>query len=132
VPDPVVWKGHILKLPLGLLFEDERHGMVMRALWMESFLRPRVRGIDMTAAAISVTLPAEAGLACSVEPWFLRDTDRRFYNNPHRRARSMPGSHSQLESDNRGKTALLTPARSGLEVASDLRIGPSPAARPSG
>jgi hypothetical protein len=78
-PPAFVWSGHRLKLPLGLLFEDENHGFVMRALWMESFLRPGVRGIDMTAAALAVTLPAGAGLACSVEPWFLRDTDRRLY-----------------------------------------------------
>jgi hypothetical protein len=85
IPSLIVWKDHALKLPLGLLFEDER-GMVMRTLWMESYLRPRVRGIDMTAVALSVVLPAGAGIACSIEPWFLRDTDRRFYASTDLRA----------------------------------------------
>ncbi|HJP88807.1 MAG TPA: hypothetical protein VJ850_07240 [Candidatus Limnocylindrales bacterium] len=79
VPDLVIWKGHRLKLPLGLLFEDDKHGFVMRVLWVEKYLRPGVRGIDLTAGALAVSIPAEVGLACAVEPWFLRDSDRRFY-----------------------------------------------------
>lgn len=79
------WRGHSLRLPLGLLFED--HGArSMRLVAIENYLRFGRKGITMIAAASLAAAESEVGPLERCEIWHLRDSRISSYRTGDLRA----------------------------------------------
>lgn len=70
--EPVPWRGHVLRLPLGLLFADAA-GRSMRLLAIERYLDLRRKGVTVIAAAALAAAETRVGELDRCELWHLRD-----------------------------------------------------------
>jgi hypothetical protein len=66
----VTWREHALRLPLGLIVEEEgQRGL--RLLWIESMFQPRKRGAILVASATLAAAEVARGTFRWVETWHL-------------------------------------------------------------
>ena len=83
--ETIPWRGHALRLPLGLLFEIEG-GRSVRLLAIERYLEFGRKGLAMMAVASLAAAEEKVGRLERFEIWHLRDTKISSYRTTDLRA----------------------------------------------